>query len=109
MEMDVHSKWKELIQSLSKQFDNDVDMQAIIFMIGVQEVGKLKKKFSKDQKLDVMHVAICKLLSIYGYYEFVGRDEDGWPHWLLKEKMPALTAFEQERLMKEAILEYFEQ
>ena len=108
MEIDILTKWKELLNSLSKRFDNDVDMQAIIFMIGVQEVGKFKKNFTKDQKLDVMHVAVCKLLSTYGYYEFLGRDEDGWPHWILKEKLPALTAFEQDRLMKEAILEYFE-
>lgn len=103
------NRWEELLGTLSKRFGNDVDMQAVIFMIGVQEVGKLKKRLNKDQKLDVMHVAICKLLSSYGYYEFVGRDEDGWPHWRLKETMPALTPPEQEKLMKEAILEYFEE
>lgn len=106
-EEDLNQRWKDLIALLSKRFDNDVDMQAIIFMIGVQEVGKFKKRLNKDQKVDVMHVAICRLLSYYGYYEFVGRDEEGWPHWRLKEQMPSLKPIEQEILMKEAILDYF--
>lgn len=107
MEDAITIRWKKLITTLTHRFNDKVDMQSIIFMIGVQEVGKLKKKFTKDQKIEIMHVAICKLLSNYGYYEFIGSDKEGWPHWKLKEKMPHLTPFEQEQLMKEAILEYF--
>jgi hypothetical protein len=108
MTEDLNKRWKDLIINLSKRFESQMDMQAIIFLVGLQETGKFKKKLNKDQKLDVMHVAICRLLSSYGYYEFMGRDEDGWPHWRLKEQMPALSPFEQDRLMRQAILDYFE-
>jgi len=34
-----------------------------------------------------MHIAICTLLAPYGYYEYEGTDEEGWPHWKVKEKI----------------------
>lgn len=49
------------------------------------------------------------LLEPYGYYEFDFVDEDGWPHYIMKEQLPALKAGEQSVLMKEAIVLYFEQ
>ena len=54
-----------------------------------------------------MHIAICKLLSRYGYYEFEGLDPEGWPHYKLVEELPTLKAGEQSVLMKEAIVYYF--
>jgi len=47
------------------------------------------------------------LLEPYGYYEFDYIDEEGWPHYTVKEKLPTLKAGEQSVLMKEAIVEYF--
>lgn len=82
---------------------------AIIYLIGIQELGQLHRKFKKDEKLNLMHIAICKLLEPYGYYEFDFVDEDGWPHYIMKEQLPALKAGEQSVLMKEAIVLYFEQ
>jgi hypothetical protein len=99
-------EWNALIKSLEPLF-GDLDLQGIIFLIGVQELGKGYKKFQKDEKLEVMHVAICTLLEPFGHYEFVGRDEEGWPHWKANEKLPPLKPLQQEILMKEAIVDYF--
>ena len=44
-------------------------MEAILFLIGIQEVGDFRTKFTKEQKQDLMHVAVCSLLSPSGYYE----------------------------------------
>ena len=56
-----------------------------------------------------MHVAICTLMEPYGYYSFIGRDQEGWPHWDLEKKLPSLNELEQERLIKEGIITYFEE
>ena len=71
--------WNLVVEKLSNQFaDGDtLDLDAIIYLIGFQELGQLDKKFKKDHKLDLMHIAICKLLTPYGYYEFDFVDEDG--------------------------------
>ena len=60
-----------------------------------------------DEKLNLMHIAICRLLEPYGFYEFEYFDEEGWPHYKVKEELPPLKAGEQSVLMKEAIVNYF--
>lgn len=84
-------------------------METILFLIGIQEFGQIKEKFTKEQKQDLMHVAICSLLSRSGYYELEGRDEEGWPHFRQLKPMPALNAREQENFLKDHILFYFEE
>ena len=105
----LKQRWNLIVTKLSTQFaDGDVlDLDAIIYLIGVQELGQLNKKFKKDHKLDLMHIAICRLLEPYGFYEFDFFDEDGWPHYKVKEVLPNLKAGEQSILMKEAIVSYF--
>ncbi|WP_295984100.1 hypothetical protein [uncultured Algibacter sp.] len=105
----LKERWGLVVQKLSNQFaDGDtLDLDAIIYLIGVQELGQLERTFKKDQKLDLMHIAICKLLMPYGYYELDFVDDDGWPHYNMLEDLPHLKAGEQSVLMKEAIVNYF--
>lgn len=105
----LKERWLVLQKKLSDQFaDGDLlDLDAVIYLIGVQELGQPHKKFKKDDKLDLMHIAICKLLEPYGYYEFDFVDEDAWPHYKILEALPNLKAGEQSVLMKEAIVQYF--
>lgn len=108
-DIELKERWEAVVQKLSNQFaDGDrLDLDAIIYLIGVQEIGKPHETFKKDEKLDLMHIAICKLLEPFGYYEFSYIDEEGWPHYEVKEKLPTLKAGEQSVLMKEAIVDYF--
>jgi hypothetical protein len=107
MDIEIGTEFKNVMKSLSLQFGDDIDIQAVLFLIGLQELGKGPIKLSKNEKLDVMHIAICSLLAPYGYYEFEGVDTDGWPHWKTNEKLPPLKPMQQEQLMKQAIVEYF--
>ncbi|MCW3084824.1 MAG: hypothetical protein JWP12_2190 [Bacteroidetes bacterium] len=104
---EVDQQFEKVLDSLAPQFGGDIDEQAILFLIGVQELGKGNLKFTKTQKLDVMHIAICTLLTPYGYYEYEGLDKDGWPHWKVNEKLPPLKPNQQHLLIKQAIVEYF--
>ena len=105
----LKNRWENIVQILSNQFaEGDVlDLDAIIYLIGVQELGKVHQTFKKDEKLNLMHIAICRLLEPYGYYEFDFVDKEGWPHYKVKEELPPLKAGEQSVLMKEAIVNYF--
>jgi len=105
----LKERWEHLVNKLSTQFADgeDLDLDGIIYLIGVQELGQLHRRFKKDEKLDLMHIAICRLLEPYGYYEFDYYDDDGWPHYKVKEELPHLKAGEQSVLMKEAIVNYF--
>ena len=106
---ELKKRWGEVVEKLSTQFaDGDpLDLDGIIYLIGVQELGQLHRTFKKDEKLNLMHIAICRLLGPYGYYEFDYFDEQGWPHYTIKEELPSLKAGEQSILMKDAIVNYF--
>ena len=101
------SDWDILQKSLSERFGGSMDYDSILFMIGLNELGKPFQKYKKDQKLEVMHVAICTLLEPFGFYEFKGKDAEGWPHWELKENLPFLDAKQQNKLIIDAIIDYF--
>ncbi|GER58523.1 hypothetical protein ULMA_06310 [Patiriisocius marinus] len=105
----LKQRWEELVKMLSNKFaDGDtLDLDAIIYLIGLQELGQLNRKFKKDEKLNLMHIAICRLLEPFGYYEFEFFDEEGWPHYKILEQLPPLKAGEQSVLMKDAIVQYF--
>jgi hypothetical protein len=108
MDLQFDKRWRDLVKDLTKRFDAPLDLNAIIFLIGVQELGQHARVFKKDEKLNLMHVAICVLLTPFGYYKELGRDPDGWPHFERVNDLPPLNDKEQERLMQEAILQYFE-
>jgi len=106
---EINAKWKALQIKISEEFDSDTpDLKVILFLIGVQELGKGGVKFSKRQKEELMHIATCRLLSEMGFYELEGLDQDGWPHWKLVKQLPPYTTLEQEMLMKSLIVGYFE-
>ncbi len=102
-------KWELLKSKISMQFaDGDtVDLDTIIYLIGVQELGQGHRKFNKDEKINLMHIAICRLLEPLGYYEFDFFDEDRWPHYKTIDELPFLKPGEQSVLMKEAVIQYF--
>lgn len=103
--------WEEVQQNISQKFGDGetLNVDAIIYLIGIQELGQGYKTFTKDEKLDIMHIAICKLLEPFGYYEFEYFDKDGWPHYKVVDELPNLKPGEQSVLMKEAIVMYFEE
>ncbi|HLU87301.1 MAG TPA: hypothetical protein VKZ44_06065 [Taishania sp.] len=107
MDHHVELKFQKLKGLLEEQFGEGMDVSSILFLIGVNELGIGYEKFSKNQKTDLMHIAICTLLEPYGYYEFIGRDEDNWPHFKLLQNLPPLDNRQQQHLLKEGMIEYF--
>ena len=104
---DLNVEWGVLLTKLKTQFNQDLNLKGILYLIGVQELNKGIKKFDKEEKIAILHVATCKLLSAYGFYEFEKIDDDGWPHWKEIRALGILSEKEQEVLMKKAILDYF--
>lgn len=102
--------WNDLLDELSGSLKKRPDLQSLLFLIGVQELGQLHRKFSKEEKQDLMHLAVCKLLSSEGYFHLQGVDGDGWPHYEPRKTMPqtARGLNTQELLLKKQILKYFE-
>ncbi len=107
----LKENWEAVVTKLSNKFGEGETLQidAIIYLIGVQELGKGSQSFEKDEKINLMHIAICRLLEPFGYYKFDFFDEEGWPHYKIVEELPILKPGEQTVLIKEAIVLYFEE
>lgn len=109
MDFDVELRFQEVVKELEQNFGDGLDVQAILFLIGVNELGLGYKDFSKSEKTDLLHIAICTLLEPHGYYEFEGRDKDNWPHFKLLKSLPPLESRDQQHLIKEAVIDYMVQ
>ncbi len=104
----LKQRWASATDKLAPDFGTDLDLQSILFIIGLQELGFVKHKINKRQKLEVLHIAVCRLLSDYGFYEFEGYDNDKWPHYTRTKKLPQLKGGDQEKLLQEAAINYLE-
>ena len=107
MDYDIELRFQALKKHLEKDFGADMDVQAILFLVGVDALGSGYKEFSKQEKTDLLHVALCTILEPSGYYTFEKRDEQGWPHFKLNKELPTLDHREQQHLIKESLIDYF--
>jgi hypothetical protein len=106
----IESDWLQLLDVLEKTIGKrPSDLNSVLFLIGIQELGKGPIVFTKEQKQDLMHIATCKVLSLSGFYQLEGLDKDGWPHWRLIEKLPHFNLVSQETLLKIHVIKYFKE
>ena len=108
MKDDLQARWWTLEAKLVERFEKKPDMETILFLIGIQELGLTNTKFTKEQKQDLMHIAICTVLAPSGYYILEGKDDDGWPHFRQLRSISTLAAIVQWNFLKDHILLYFD-
>ncbi len=101
--------WKDVEKFFVENFQTEKNppIETLLFLIGIQELGSGKQKYSKDDKVNLIHIAVCRLLEPFGFYEFEDYDDDGWPMYKQLEELPELKPNEQQLLMKKAIIQYF--
>lgn len=102
-------RWYKVREKIRQDFGKRPDINAMLFIIGINEVGIVREEWSKEDKQNLMHVAVCRLLAMDGYYIFEKTDEDGWPHYTENKSLPPLNIKEQEDLLKKNIVLYLEQ
>ena len=81
LSQDLEKEWSLLLDKLEINIGKrPADLNAVLFLIGIQELGKGPLDFNKEQKQDLMHIAVCKVLSLSNFYELEGLDEEARPH-----------------------------
>jgi hypothetical protein len=101
-------RWYAVRNKVKEMFGQRPDVTAMLFIIGMNEVGIIKEKWEREEKQELMHVAVCKLLSADGYYTYSHTDVDGFPHYRKCKDLSELSLKEQEQMLKLRIVEYFE-
>jgi hypothetical protein len=106
---DLQVRWLKLRIKLKENYGIKPDMDGVLFLIGVQELGSGKQVYTKEQKQDLMHIAVCTVLMASGFYILEGYDEENWPHFKQLKALPEFNLFEQENFLKDHVLLYFDQ
>lgn len=106
-ENELNQEWFKVKRAIGRFMEKPPkDLNAVLFLIGVQELGQGPKNFSKEEKQDLMHIATCAVLSLSNYFMFSHRDEDGWPHYKQLDHVTKLPLKDQTRLLKEHVIKY---
>jgi len=105
----LEPRWQQLLYRLKPRLGRKPNLQSILFLIGVQELGSIRMDFSKEEKQDLMHVAVCSLLEPLGYFIFEQYDSEGWPHYRPGAVAQPDTLEQQEIMLKQQIILYFEE
>lgn len=108
VESERAAQWQRILKYVETHFGKKPDMNALLFLIGMRELGSPQTQFTKEQKVRLMDIALSRVLSPSGYFKLVGRDEKDWPVWERVKPLPALSIFEQETLLREHVIVYFE-
>ncbi len=108
MSLNIEIEWNKLLYRITEDFNVDADKNGILLLIGIQEIGLgFEKKYSREKKMDLIHLAECTVLSKFGYYERTGNDTNGWPIFKRLKKVPSFSQTQQDLLIQSAIIKYF--
>lgn len=106
---ELEEEWKQTEAKVRRLIGKPIDLNGMLFLIGVQELGKGTVDFTKEEKQDLMHLGTCRVLSSSGYYELEGLDDEGWPHWKASRPLPNMKLQDQEDLLRWHVIDYFEE
>lgn len=108
-EISIKEKWDKIRILIEKVFNKTPDLSAVLYVIGMRELGKPQTRFTKEEKVQLMHIATCRVLSSSGHYQLKGQNEKDWPVWELVKALPQQELFEQEMYLRHHIVNYFEE
>lgn len=103
----LQARWEKLQDVLKAQFGKKPNLDAVLFLVGLRELGELPRKFTKEEKVDLMHIALCAVLAPAGYYRLSHQDQEGWPHWEPVKPLPYADVLSQELFLKSHVIDYF--
>ncbi len=107
-DLELDRTWAVLLSDIEKMIGKrPKDLNSVVFLIGVQELGQGKRVFQQRRKTGSYahwHLQTVELLRLLRARR---PDKDGWPHWKLVE-ITHFDLLEQEKLLKMHALEYFE-
>jgi hypothetical protein len=105
--MDTPDNWKDLCERLTVMFGIDVDLNGVLFLVGIRERGLTFQKFTKEEKLNLINLGSCTLYKEMGLVELNGIDQEGWPVFRQKTPIPAIEEELKLKTLQDCAIRYF--
>jgi hypothetical protein len=105
--MPVPETWIELCERLSLMFGIHVDLNGVLFLVGIRERGLTFQQFTKEEKLNLINLGSCTLYKEMGLTEITGYDAEGWPLFQQKALSPEIPEERKQKTLQDCALRYF--
>ena len=102
--------WEVLVADIEARFGRMPDIDAILFLIGVQSVGRgFEPDLPKERKQSLIMEGSYLAFETLGVYHRMGLERNGFWIWEKTADVPELGLEDQEKLLQIGILNYFDQ
>jgi len=98
--------WAGVKENFKQNYGEYPTVLSLLFIIGLGETPS-QPAYTKEQKQDVIHVGLCKILEQVGVYRFSHLDDEQWPHYQLNDNAKEINIEKQENYIKQLIIQYF--
>ena len=106
----LEARWERLQGWIEQRFGKAPAIEEILFLVGIQARGYgFEPDLDKEAKQGLIMEGTYCVFETLGVYERVGMEKDG--SWIWERRIdhpPNLSVDEQEKLLRTAILRYFE-
>ena len=106
--MKAPENWNDLCKTLNDKFGIEVDINGVLFLVGIRERGLTIQKFSKEEKLNLIHLGSCTLYKEMGLVESAGEDKGGWPLFRQKALAPVIPEERKLKTLQDCAIRYFQ-
>ncbi len=107
----LDQRWEAIQQFVEERFQREPTIEAILFLIGVQERGRgYEPDLQKDVKEALVMEGTYTVFEKVDLYRHAGMESDGSWIWERTTDLPEdLSSDEQEKLLRLAIVRYFDE
>jgi len=104
------ARWQAHVERLEAQFGRLPDVDAVLFLMGIQSVGRgYEPDLPKERKQSLIMEGSYLAFETFGLYQRMGLEKNGFWLWEKRFDLPKLSIDDQERLLQLGILNYFDQ
>ena len=106
----LKARWDVLIVRLADRFQRTPDIEALLFLIGIQSVGRgYEPELPKERKQSLIMEGSYLAFETLGVYSRVGMERNGFWIWEKNFDLPKMSVEDQEKLLQIGILNYFDE
>lgn len=106
--MKAPENWTDLCKTLNDLFGIDVDLNGVLFLVGIRERGLSFQTFTKEEKHNLINLGSCTLYQEMGMVKRSGTDPDGWPLFHQNTLAPVIPEERKLKTLQDCAIRYFQ-
>ena len=106
--MEKLNSWDDLCKELNSRFGIEVDLNGVLFLVGIRERGLTIEHFSKEEKTNLINLGSCTLFLEMGLLSRQGTDKEGWPIFHQNALAKVIPEELKQKTLQDCAIRYFQ-